>query len=178
MPSKRILGFGLSLVIVVTVFSSIGSAQLKRPLRWLGQGFSDGYHQCNPGPNSDYYNPYSVHNTYLYHQNQQPVTSYHSSQYHHAKRSVPFSVYTAPAQFNNDPTLTVLPAEVNENSFAPYQPDAESASDTNWQAIPNSTSESRENTKDNAFAPRLKNRIQQRSAEARILTNRVSNGSR
>ena len=181
MPTTRILGFSLSIVIVVTVFSSVGSAQLKRPLRWLGQGFSDGYHQCDPGPNSDYYNPYSAHNTYLYHQNPQPIAGYSSSKYHQAtraKKSVPFSVYAAPKHFNNDPGLTVLPDEPNDNSFVPYQPDAASRSDTNWQVIPNNSSEPKENQKDSAFAPRLKNRIQQRSANARIFPNRASSGSR
>jgi hypothetical protein len=27
--------------------------------RWLGVGYSQGYHWRNPGPNSDYYSPYS-----------------------------------------------------------------------------------------------------------------------
>jgi hypothetical protein len=31
----------------------------------MGQGFGDGYHQCNRGPVSDYYNPYSAHNSVL-----------------------------------------------------------------------------------------------------------------
>ena len=33
--------------------------------RWLGQGWSAGYHHQNPGPNSDYYNPYTAHNSML-----------------------------------------------------------------------------------------------------------------
>ena len=34
-------------------------------LRNLGHGFGPGYHWRTPGPNSDYYNPYSAHNSML-----------------------------------------------------------------------------------------------------------------
>jgi hypothetical protein len=60
-------------VLLTTAFSSVSSAQWrrsglrgqKRPLRVLGHGYSAGYHWRNPGPNSDYYNPYSAHNSQL-----------------------------------------------------------------------------------------------------------------
>ena len=69
MSQARLCGFVIATVLVVTVFTSVSSAQLRprQPLlRWMGQGFGDGYHQCNPGPNSDYYNPYSAHNSLLH----------------------------------------------------------------------------------------------------------------
>jgi hypothetical protein len=181
MPFTRILGFGLSLVIVVTVLSSVGSAQIKRPLRWLGQGFSDGYHQCTPGPNSDYYNPYSEHNTYLYYQQQHPSPGYSevsNNRRTQVNRSVPYSVYAAPATVDNDPTFTILPAEVNGDSLVPYKQGPPSKSDNDWQAIPTSTNEAKENKKDSAFAPQLKNRIRQRFADAHGFTKRVSIGNR
>lgn len=181
MPLTRIIGFGLSLVIVVTVFSSVGSAQIKRPLRWLGQGFSDGYHQCNPGPNSDYYNPYSEHNSYLHYQQQHPSPAYSGSSNNwrtRINRSVPFSVYAAPAPVDNDPTLTILPAEGHGNSFVPYKHGPPSSSDNDWQAIPDTTDEAKENKKDSAFAPHLKNRIRQRFADAPGFSKRVSIGNR
>lgn len=69
MPVARVFGFCLAGLLVVTVFSSVGAAQVRKRqpvLRWMGQGFGDGYHQCNRGPNSDYYNPYSTHNSLLH----------------------------------------------------------------------------------------------------------------
>ncbi len=45
-------------------------------LRNLGHGFGPGYHSRTPGPNSDYYNPYSAHNSMLISQmGPQPQTS-------------------------------------------------------------------------------------------------------
>lgn len=63
----------VSAVLVTTALSSVSSAQWlrsglkgqRRPLRVLGHGYSAGYHWRNPGPNSDYYNPYSAHNSQL-----------------------------------------------------------------------------------------------------------------
>ncbi len=63
----------VSAVLLTTAFSSESSAQWrrsglqgqKRPLRVLGHGYSSGYHWRNPGPNSDYYNPYSAQNSVL-----------------------------------------------------------------------------------------------------------------
>lgn len=34
-----------------------------RLFRWMGQGYSSGYHECNPGPDTSYYSPYSRANT-------------------------------------------------------------------------------------------------------------------
>ena len=63
----------VSALLLTTVFSSESSAQRlrsglqgqRRPLRILGHGWSAGYHWRTPGPNSDYYNPYSAHNSML-----------------------------------------------------------------------------------------------------------------
>lgn len=71
MPIARLSVYVFSALLVMTTFSSVSSAQLRNRqhvLRWMGQGFGDGYHQCNPGPNSDYYNPYSAHNSWLHSQ--------------------------------------------------------------------------------------------------------------
>ncbi len=180
MPLSRILGFGLSVVIVVTVFASTGSAQIKRPLRWLGQGFSDGYHRCNPGPDSDYYNPYSDHNTYLVHQygatNAPAMNSYRAPGT--GRGSVPFSVYAIPAPATGDPTLTTLPAEVDDNSFIPGQPVGQPRTDENWQTPPGNTEPPADIKRDSALAPQLKNRIRQRSANALVSPNRFSIGNR
>lgn len=38
--------------------------------RFLGLGYGNGYHCRTPGPQADYYNPYSAHNSYLVSRNQ------------------------------------------------------------------------------------------------------------
>jgi hypothetical protein len=101
-----------------------------RPLRWLGQGFSDGYHRCNPGYESSYYNPYSAHNSQLVSQSPEYLAvagrfndrpAYGGSNRFFA--GVPFSVYAAPPQ-TGLPSLSA-PGQLIESSFAPSQPAAE-----------------------------------------------------
>lgn len=47
--------------------------------RWLGQGFSAGYHFRTPGPRTDYYQPYGFHNRYLLSGNAQPMNEFHQA---------------------------------------------------------------------------------------------------
>jgi hypothetical protein len=62
--------------IIVALLGVLGTATTSlaqwapagfRPIRsvdrWLGIGWSGGYHWRNPGPNSDYYNPYNDQNS-------------------------------------------------------------------------------------------------------------------
>ena len=44
--------------------------------RFLGNGYSAGYHHCNPGPDVGYYNPYSAHNSYLVSQSPEYLAQY------------------------------------------------------------------------------------------------------
>ena len=102
MPLRPVLSIVICAVLLTTVFSSTGSAQWRgnrQPgqlvFRWLGQGYGPGYHWQNPGPNSNYYNPYSDHNSRLIsrpdlypQQDMAPVTS--------DNKSVPYSVYSSP----------------------------------------------------------------------------------
>jgi len=108
MGLAKLTKFALVAIVTISSFSSFASAQpIQQPLRWLGQGFSAGYHRCNPGPDTSYYNPWSAHNSMLISklpqfQNQkfQPLgTSDLSSRpiYH----GVPFSVYAAPKSQHN-----------------------------------------------------------------------------
>lgn len=109
---SRFICFAAALVAVATLFPSESSAQLRRPLRWLGEGYSDGYHRCNPGPNSDYYNPYNAHNSYLISKDprfQQPV----QPQNQQIRYGVPYSVYAAPmhnASFGHANSQTLTPS--------------------------------------------------------------------
>lgn len=115
MPLTRVFGFVLSGVLVITVLSSVSSAQLRnrQPLfRWLGQGFGDGYHQCNPGPNSDYYNPYSAHNSLLHSQ-----TNPDGFQDNYG---VPHPVYSAPTHGRIQ--FETSPGQVIDSTFDPLDP--------------------------------------------------------
>ena len=42
-----------------------GHQPIQRPGRFLGLGYGIGYHHCNPGPDTSYYNPWSRHNSML-----------------------------------------------------------------------------------------------------------------
>jgi hypothetical protein len=75
----------LGLALLITLFSvalvqeadaqwyPYGARPVRSLDRWLGIGYSDGYHTQSPGPDSDYYQPYSDLNTGL--QNWLPADS-------------------------------------------------------------------------------------------------------
>ena len=67
MIRKSPLPFLLVLVTIAAIPSLARAQTDRRPafalFRWLGNGYSDGYHVRNPGHDSSYYNPYSQHNS-------------------------------------------------------------------------------------------------------------------
>jgi hypothetical protein len=72
MPKQIHTIFAAVLLAVICLQTPTVDAQnlrSRQPLqlgfRWLGQGWSAGYHHQNPGPNTDYYNPYTAHNSML-----------------------------------------------------------------------------------------------------------------
>lgn len=72
MPKQIHLLIAAVLFAVVSTQTNSAEAQhlrsgqpLQAGFRWLGQGWSAGYHHCNPGPNTDYYNPWTAHNSML-----------------------------------------------------------------------------------------------------------------
>ena len=101
----------MALLVLLAVGTMISHADAQntfrrhRPLRWLGQGFSDGYHRCSPGYDTSYYNPYSAHNSVLLSQTPQ-FRQLNNTQNYEVGASqelrffggVPFSVYAAPSQ--------------------------------------------------------------------------------
>ena len=159
MPFTRIFGFSLPLVIVVTFFASVGTAQIPRPLRWLGQGFSDGYHQCNPGPNSDYYNPYTAHNSMLISRNPGMYgMPQHQVQNGPIQAGVPFSVYASPAPVNGSRAFQALPGEAIDNSFVPVKK-KETKKINDW--VPDSPEKGKDKANDAAaYAPSLQGRVE------------------
>ena len=126
-----IMSFKKILLVVVTslvVFGGItlpcqaqNSLNRRRPLRWLGQGYSDGYHRHNPGHDTSYYNPYTAHNSNLVSQSPeyQALLAQQASQQPTQRffAGVPFSVYAAPSQLT--PGLHNLPGQQVQGSFSP-----------------------------------------------------------
>ena len=93
----------------------------RRPLRWLGQGYSDGYHRHNPGHDTSYYNPYTAHNSTLVSQSPeyQAILAQQASQQPTQRffAGVPFSVYAAPNQLT--PGLHNLLGQQVQGTFSP-----------------------------------------------------------
>ena len=175
MPLTRVFGFCLSIVMVVTILSSVGSAQIKRPLRWLGEGFSDGYHRCAPGPNSDYYNPYTAHNSYLLHQTSSvPPTRFRTSG--SSQNGVPYSVYAAPV--TKKPISKAQSGQVHDNSFVPRQPTTQPDSENIWVERPNSNEHVIETNNDSAFLLKTDRRFGQRSVTPRFFQGKFSKSNR
>ena len=67
--SLAITGLAVCMTLLIIPSDSAEAQRRFQPInragRWLGIGYSDGYHQRTPGPNTGYYNPYSAHNSYL-----------------------------------------------------------------------------------------------------------------
>lgn len=127
MALKRIAGFAFSVVLLATIFSSVSSAQLgQKAFRWLGEGYGPGYNRCNPGPNSDYYNPYSAHNSMLISRLPQfQNRSFQSYSQNNLEsrtvyQGVPFSVYAAP--ISRQTFVHPSTNQMNKNSFVPISP--------------------------------------------------------
>ena len=93
----------------------------QRALRWLGQGFGDGYHRQNPGYDTSYYNPYSAHNSRLISQSPEymainPVPT-NQELPRRFFNGVPFSAYAAPPQVNSN--YQASPSQQFQGSFSP-----------------------------------------------------------
>lgn len=125
MLSKRTYLVALATLVVCGGFALPCQAQntLKRhrPLRWLGQGYSDGYHRHNPGYDTSYYNPYSAHNSTLISQSPEYLAarSQHANQQTNRRffNGVPFSVYAAPPELT--PALQAMPSQHFQGTFSP-----------------------------------------------------------
>jgi len=126
-----IMSFKKILLVVVTSLVVFGGLTLpcqaqnslnrRRPLRWLGQGYSDGYHRHNPAHDTSYYNPYTAHNSTLVSQRPeyQAILAQQASQQPTQRffAGVPFSVYAAPSQLT--PGIHNLPGQEVQGSFSP-----------------------------------------------------------
>lgn len=74
--ARLLFAFSFVAIIGSSLIESEAQAQrFRRPPgqeigRFLGLGYGNGYHCRTPGPHTDYYNPYSAHNSYLISRNQ------------------------------------------------------------------------------------------------------------
>ena len=161
------MSFKKILLVVVTslvVFGGItlpcqaqNSLNRRRPLRWLGQGYSDGYHRHNPGHDTSYYNPYTAHNSNLVSQSPeyQALLAQQASQQPTQRffAGVPFSVYAAPSQLT--PGLHNLPGQQVQGSFSPSVGSGLLESDNNFSSEDNNFS-----SEDNDFSSTEDNDLQ------------------
>jgi len=94
--------------------------------RFLGVGWGNGYHCRTPGPQTDYYNPYSAHNSYLVSRNQPPgrysnlSTGYAVGGVGGVGRSIPHSVYTG-TQSDGFSVFESLPGQTVTPTFEPTE---------------------------------------------------------
>lgn len=125
MSLKKILLVALATLVVCGGFALPCQAQnplnRRQPLRWLGQGFSDGYHRKNPGYDTSYYNPYSSHNSNLISQSPEYLAIRPVAMNQNIPRrffnGIPFSDYAAPPQLNSN--LLNSPGQQFQGSFSP-----------------------------------------------------------
>ena len=125
MSFKKISLVALVVLVVCGGFALPCQAQntfrQQRALRWLGQGFGDGYHRKNPGYDTSYYNPYSAHNSLLISQSPEymairPVPT-NQQLPRRFFNGVPFSAYAAPPQVNS--AFQGFPGQQFQGSFSP-----------------------------------------------------------
>ena len=144
MSCKKRMVLLTSVILLSGILTSNAEAQTslgrQRPLRWLGQGYSDGYHRCNPGHDSSYYNPYSFHNSMLYSQTadfqrlQTQNYAFESMQDRRFFSGVPFSVYAAPP--SNQRSYPALRGNWIEHSVEPVNQDQPNAAETVKSDVP------------------------------------------
>ncbi len=116
-------GLVLPVIMVVTVLSSTSFAQKHRYLRWVGYGISDGYHVANPGPNSDYYNPYTKHNSALWIQPSKPAPKQTTAPRSTVSSFSKYPKFTSPTRhpFNRKARISSSSIQESNNSSQPAQ---------------------------------------------------------
>ena len=124
MGFAKITKIAFAAFAVVTMLTSAATAQpLQKPFRWLGEGFSAGYHRCTPGPDTSYYNPWTVHNSMLISKLPQfQRQSFQSFNLHNLEsrpiyQGVPFSVYAAPNRTHHGYGIHGAPSVYDQGSF-------------------------------------------------------------
>jgi len=125
--ARLLFAFSFVAIFSCVLTESESQAQiLRRPLgqelgRFLGLGYGNGYHCRTPGPQADYYNPYSAHNSYLVSRNE-AVGRFSNMNTGYAvggsNRGIPHSVYTG-TQSRDFSVFESLPGQTVTPSFEP-----------------------------------------------------------
>lgn len=125
--ARLLFAFSIVAIIGSSLIESESHAQyFRRPPgqelgRFLGLGYGNGYHCRTPGPQADYYNPYSAHNSYLVSRNQ-TTGRYSNMNTGYAigglNGSIPHSEYTA-TQPRGYSVFEDLPGQTVSPSFEP-----------------------------------------------------------
>jgi hypothetical protein len=110
---------------ITSIASSNCEAQIRSPhrlgrrvMQWGGHGWGPGYHYCNPGPNTDYYQPWTAHNSYLL--SEQPG---HSGANPRPGYGIPYSIYANGANQNPDMSPIQPPSNSIPTPVAPVSPE-------------------------------------------------------
>lgn len=124
MGFAKIAKIAFAAIAVTVMLTSVASAQpFQKPLRWLGDGFSAGYHRCTPGPDTSYYNPWNAHNSMLISKlpqfQQQSFQSFNLNNLENRPiyQGVPFSVYAAPNRNHHGFGIHGAPSVYDQGSY-------------------------------------------------------------
>lgn len=113
--------------------------------RFLGFGHGAGYHCSNPGQNTDYYNPYSAHNSLLISANE-PYNGIAQGYSNFDSTTVPHSSYTGQNQsqysvFDSLPGQTVRPSfepavdrTQKKRAATTFEPDLDFETDADFES--------------------------------------------
>jgi len=119
-----------TLISTQTDSSDAQNLRSRQPLqagfRWLGQGWSAGYHHRDPGPNTDYYNPWTAHNSMLISKMpgyQDPRHSQYGNQYGHPNAS--YQNYSDHSNWDQDLTQSIEPTFIPTDADPNEEPDDE-----------------------------------------------------
>ena len=158
MRSRAVCLVFVAATLLVTSLTSTSSAQwrgLRQPgqkvLRVLGAGYGPGYHWRTPGPNSDYYNPYSAHNSLLISE-PGPSGDFGAYSNNHAPAAgTPFSSHAPTSRGTTH--LGDLPGAPIDGTFQPLQPNAEENQSGDDDAVDNDETTHLRYHTENEFRP-------------------------
>ena len=123
--SSRIVPLTIAIILFAVLSSLTSDCQAQRRRfvlgqeihRFLGAYHGAGYHCANPGPNSDYYNPYSAHNSSLTAGNY-PLNGLNGSSSNFDTDRVPHASYTN-RDHKQHSVFESLPGQAVQPQFEP-----------------------------------------------------------
>ncbi len=121
----------LSFELSISEGQNLRSRQpLQYGFRWLGHGWSAGYHHRDPGPNTDYYNPYTAHNSMLISKQPGYQSAHHQYYNHPITQGVPYSVYAPTSGSQTNWNYGHGQAQSINPTFVPTDADTDQSEDS------------------------------------------------